>query len=967
MTAEQSVRHRVFLSSTYDDLKDHREDVIRAVRSAGFDCEAMEDWTADPRAPKDFSQKRILDCDVVVLLVARRRGFIPPEEMRSITQLEYDCAIANDIDVIPFILADDAPWPEFFDERDRDSALLDWVQTLRLAHGCPKDAFLGDRVELALSVVKSLTRWERERPTRLTFRRLPSPLPIVPSQLVGRDKDLSKLVGQFNADARSVTVFAPGGFGKTRVAIAAAEQWTKETGRRAVFAELRECQTTVEMLFTVASALGAAVDKANDLSRAVEVLLSSYDGILVLDNFEQLETSAASEIEKWIHANTASVFLITSTRRLGYHGENVYVLDTLSTQSINGAPSASLQLFSNACARFGVDVIANHNNRVAADGICNRLGGQPLLIEIAASRLKILSLDELVGQIGSPVWLDALHTREKSFRRDGAAVAKRTIEWSFSLLSADARGLFLRSCVFHGGFTISALRKVCDRAGYNLDSFEESLEELIDGCFLTHGASGRLIPYASSIDEFGFEQLKKLETGNQGEASPFEAWGAHFESVAREAVNSLYSPSERKSLQVLELDRENILEAQLWSIENRNLSISATLAHCATQLLLLRGPLQLAIERLTSTLELTDTDQTKGSLLLLRSDAYFYCGDFSRALNDAKRAFEIAEELHLAELKAAALFAMGQSCTQNLDDALLYCSRSKAGFEALVDGSAISTLRVVECCLRIATSLDRQGLSDQAFEYFAEVTPLVEQLGSDLVRAKKCNGYGLLLWHVGRCREAIAEFSTAERISRELGNLQLMAGAMTNRGLALTDLARYDDAIRSFEASREYLSQIGNRAWFAVNRGGLGFALARSGKTPEGLRHLADAEELAIQAGNKEDAAMHAGFAGRIHFSAKNFTMASESFQRAFNLEGDANIALTVRQMCNRAFACANAIQLGENVSARIHLQKAIEIVELKACNRNHRVPEISMALNAIQDCQRILLLDNETTNGNNN
>lgn len=101
MTAEQSVRHRVFLSSTYDDLKDHRAEVIRAVRSAGFDCEAMEDWTADPRAPKDFSQKRILDCDVLVLLVGRRRGFIPPEEMRSITQLEYDCAIANDIDVIP--------------------------------------------------------------------------------------------------------------------------------------------------------------------------------------------------------------------------------------------------------------------------------------------------------------------------------------------------------------------------------------------------------------------------------------------------------------------------------------------------------------------------------------------------------------------------------------------------------------------------------------------------------------------------------------------------------------------------------------------------------------------------------------------------------------------------------------------------------------------------------------------------
>jgi tetratricopeptide (TPR) repeat protein len=937
------------------------------VRSAGFDCEAMEDWAADPRAPKDFSQKRILDCDVVVLLVARRRGFIPPEENRSITQLEYECAIQNVIDVIPFILADDAPWPVCFDERERDRSLLDWVQMLRLAHGCPKDAFLGGHVDLALSVVESLTRWERQRPTRLTFRRLPSPLPIVQSQLVGRDKDLSKLVGHFNSGVRSVTVFAPGGFGKTRVSIAAAERWSKETGRRAVFAELRECQTTVEMLYTVASALGAAVDKTNDLSRVVELLLSSYDGILVLDNFEQLESSAALEIEKWIHANTDSVFLITSTRRLGFHDETVFVLDSLSTKSIHGAPSSSLQLFSNACSRFGVEVIANEINRVAADRICERLGGQPLLLEIAASRLKILSLQELADQIGSPAWLDALHTREKSFRRGGAAVAKKTIEWSFSLLSEEAKGLFVRSCVFHGGFTISALREVCDRSGNELNHFEESLEELIDGCFLRHGGNGRLIPYASSIDEFGFERMKSLDITKMGMLSPFEAWGAHFEDVAKRAVNHLFSSNERKSLQVLELDRENILEAQLWSIQNRNLRMSGILADCATQLLLLRGPLQLAIERLTRTLAFTDASQAKGSLLLLRSEAYYHCGDFSSALNDAKSALEIADALHAEDLKAAALFAIGQSCTQNLDDTLLYCSRSKARYEALMDGSTFSTLRVVECSLRIATSLDRQGLSDQAFEYFSELTPLVEHLGSDLVRAKKCNGYGLLLWHVGRCREAIAEFSTAERISRELGNLQLMAGAMTNRGLALTDLARYDDAIRSFEASSEYLSQIGNRAWFAVNRGGLGFALARSGKISEGLRYLTYAEQLAMQAGNKEDAAMHAGFAGRIHFSAKNFTNASESFQRAFDLEGDANIALTVRQMCNRSFACANAIQLGENVTARIHLQKASEIVELRACYQNQQVPEIAMALNAIQDCRRLLLLDNETRNGSSN
>lgn len=84
--------YKAFVSSTYDDLKDHRAHVIRALRKAGFFVDPMEDWTAAADPPKEFSRRRLEGCHLCILLVARRRGHVPGGETQSITQLEYEVA-----------------------------------------------------------------------------------------------------------------------------------------------------------------------------------------------------------------------------------------------------------------------------------------------------------------------------------------------------------------------------------------------------------------------------------------------------------------------------------------------------------------------------------------------------------------------------------------------------------------------------------------------------------------------------------------------------------------------------------------------------------------------------------------------------------------------------------------------------------------------------------------------------------
>jgi hypothetical protein len=143
------------VSSTYEDLKLHRAHVIRELRKAGIFVDPMEDWTADAEEPKKFSQARLEGCDFCVLLVGLRRGFVPPGEQRSVTQLEYQAALDREMDVLVYLLDEDAPWPHRFVDLDRDPALTEWRRSLAERHGRELFAYEPTSIDIA----PAITRW----------------------------------------------------------------------------------------------------------------------------------------------------------------------------------------------------------------------------------------------------------------------------------------------------------------------------------------------------------------------------------------------------------------------------------------------------------------------------------------------------------------------------------------------------------------------------------------------------------------------------------------------------------------------------------------------------------------------------------------------------------------------------------------------------------------------------------------
>lgn len=154
--------YKAFVSSTFEDLISHRAYVIRSLRRAGIIVDPMEDWTADSDEPKAFSQDRLVGCDFCVLLVALRRGYVPDGEHKSITQLEYDAAITNGLDVLVYLLDENAPWPHRFVEIDKDPDLMEWRRRLEKLHGRQLFGLDPSSIEIAPAVTRWVERQSRK-------------------------------------------------------------------------------------------------------------------------------------------------------------------------------------------------------------------------------------------------------------------------------------------------------------------------------------------------------------------------------------------------------------------------------------------------------------------------------------------------------------------------------------------------------------------------------------------------------------------------------------------------------------------------------------------------------------------------------------------------------------------------------------------------------------------------------------
>jgi predicted ATPase/class 3 adenylate cyclase len=387
----------------------------------------------------------------------------------------------------------------------------------------------------------------------------PTNLPGEVTTLVGRDAEID-LVREALSASRIVTLTGPGGSGKTRLALGVARTVTDRFPHGVWFVDLAALRDPGLLDSTIATTLGICESPERAVADILRSHLRDRTALLLLDNLEQLLPTAADTVSSLVRAAPNLRVLVTSRELLRIGGERGYPVPPLDVAS-------GVALFEDRARSHRPDLVLTDESRMAIRTICERLGGLPLAIELAAARVRTLSPALILERLGRALDLagGARDVPERQRTLRGA------ITWSHDLLPEGERRLFRRLAVFAGGWTIEEAQSIGDPDGDLGIDLADGLESLADKSLVRIEPAS---PDEASIDgevrygqhpllrEYALERLTE-----SGERPPTEASHAAVFATLAEAVGpGILGPTSEAVVRRLDREAHNVREAIAWSL-----------------------------------------------------------------------------------------------------------------------------------------------------------------------------------------------------------------------------------------------------------------------------------------------------------------------------------------------------------------------------------------------------------------
>ena len=396
---------------------------------------------------------------------------------------------------------------------------------------------------------------------RLRTMDTPSNLPGEVTTLVGRETEIEVLRQSLGA-SRIVTLTGPGGGGKTRLALGVARAVMDRFPHGVWFVDLAALRDPGLLESAVASTLGLRESPERAVSDVLRAHLRDKTTLLVLDSLEQLLPAAADIVSGLVRAAPNLRLMVTSRELLRIGGEQGYPVPPLDVP-------AGVALFEERARSHRPDLELSDDARTAIRAICERLGGLPLAIELAAARVRTLSPQLILERLAHALDLGGgardLPERQRTLR--GA------ITWSHDLLSDGERRLFRRLAVFSGGWTVDEAAAVADPNGDLGLDLGDGLESLADKSLVRiepgdgHGrAADEEVRFGQHplLREYALERLDESGERDELEARHAAVFAALAETIGPRILGTTSEASVRR------LDREahNLRAAVGWALAN---------------------------------------------------------------------------------------------------------------------------------------------------------------------------------------------------------------------------------------------------------------------------------------------------------------------------------------------------------------------------------------------------------------
>jgi predicted ATPase/class 3 adenylate cyclase/DNA-binding CsgD family transcriptional regulator len=416
-------------------------------------------------------------------------------------------------------------------------------------------------------------------PLRLPKTAATHGLPVQLTNFIGRDAEMAH-VRHLLTEHRLVTLTGAGGVGKTRLGVQIAAKMAGEFDGGVWYVDLAPITDPDAVPTSIMRALGLINQPGRSTMDTLLWFVADRQMLVVLDNCEHLLDAIAALVVALLGASCRLTLLATSREPIGVPGEVTWRVPSLSLSD------EAMELFSDRARRVVPDFMIDDETEAAVAEICRRLDGIPLAIELAAARVRALSLSEIV---------DGLHDRFRLLTGGARTAVRRqqtlhaSVDWSHALLSESERVLFRRLAVFLGGFDLDAAQAVGGSEGIQRFQALDQLTLLVDKSLVaTENLCDRTrYRLLETVRQYALEKLAE-----SGEADTVRTRHRdHY--TAMSALLDVPSRSDHvQRLEQAEIEIDNLRAAFAWSRENSDPEQALALAASLQPLWLTRGRIQ---------------------------------------------------------------------------------------------------------------------------------------------------------------------------------------------------------------------------------------------------------------------------------------------------------------------------------------------------------------------------------------
>ena len=476
-------------------------------------------------------------------------------------------------------------------------------------------------------------------------------LPVALTSFVGRNTELHQ-VRDLLSENRLVTLTGAGGAGKTRLAIQIAGQLSGEFGDGVWYVDLAPITDPELVPVTVARALGLPDQPGRSTMDTLTRFVGDRQMLVVLDNCEHLLDATAALVNALLGTAAGLTLLTTSREPIGVAGEVSWRVPSLSLVD------EAIELFADRARRVRPDFAVSDDNAAVVGEICARLDGLPLAIELAAARVRALSLAEI---------LDSLHDRFRLLTGGARTAVRRqqtlraSVDWSHTLLTQPERVLFRRLAAFLGGFDFDAAQTVASGGEVERYQVLDQLTLLVDKSLVVADDSGGRTRYRllETVRQYALEKL-----GESGEADAVRARHRDHYTAMAAVLDAPAGSDHDHRLEQADIEIDNLRAAFAWSRENSDVELALTLASSLQPLWQTRGRLREGLAWFDAALADLDAQHpgvapaVRARALADRAVLAIWMGA-ADSLDQAQQALAIARGIEDPALLARALTACG--------------------------------------------------------------------------------------------------------------------------------------------------------------------------------------------------------------------------------------------------------------------------------------------------------------------